>query len=438
MQTSLNINLKKLRLTALLLLSPLCFFAQQLTGLWTGILSNDSSTIRKDQSYEIVLTEYRGKVYGYTRSEFIVNDTLYYIVKRVKGIIAGDVCEVKDDEVVSYNFRGRLDKGVKLVNTFRLNKEDSSWHLDGKWKTNATKNYYSITGKTELKIEKDLAKSKLFPHLEELRLADNVAFYKEQKTLDEKNKKGVVIKKIAPTLPINKPTPETETVKKEPPRVKIAVEPPPTSPALNNTNNKPPAVMIITETANQPEKKLNTPAVILNQPKAEINRPEVTVKKEPQTVKEVVITPAIAIVPEPKPATSKSSDKKNITIISPGAAALVSERIPVFADPLIFKSDSLQLALYDNGEIDGDTVSILLNGEIILANQGLKASAIRKTIYLTPILDSLVLVLYAENLGKYPPNTGLLVVRDGEDVYNVRFSADLQKNAAIMFRRKKQ
>src|ERR1700676_4993655 len=92
-----NINLKSFRLLGLLLLSPLTFFAQQLTGLWVGTFSNDSNTIRKDQSFEIALTEYRGKVYGYSRSEFIVNDTLYYIVKRVKGIINGDVCEVKDD-----------------------------------------------------------------------------------------------------------------------------------------------------------------------------------------------------------------------------------------------------------------------------------------------------------------------------------------------------
>ena len=49
---------------------------------------------------------------------------------------------------------------------------------------------------------------------------------------------------------------------------------------------------------------------------------------------------------------------------------------------VIFKSDSLELALYDNGEVDGDTVSVLLNGEIILAKQGLKASAIKKTIYI--------------------------------------------------------
>ena len=52
--------------------------------------------------------------------------------------------------------------------------------------------------------------------------------------------------------------------------------------------------------------------------------------------------------------------------------------------------------------------------------------------------DSLVLVMYAENLGSIPPNTGLLVVRDGEAVYDVRFRADLQSNAAIILRRRRR
>lgn len=103
-----------------------------------------------------------------------------------------------------------------------------------------------------------------------------------------------------------------------------------------------------------------------------------------------------------------------------------------------FRSDSLSLALYDNGEIDGDTVSVLLNDEIILARQGLKASAIKKTIQIPADKDEVRLVLYAENLGRYPPNTGLLVVHDGDDVYQLRFTADLQQNAVIVFKRKQK
>ena len=87
-------------------------------------------------------------------------------------------------------FQEQLDKKVKVTSTFRKDKNDSNWHLDGKWKTNVTKKYYSVTGKVDLEQEKDLTASKIFPHLEELKLADEVVFYKERK-------EGTPIVKIA-------------------------------------------------------------------------------------------------------------------------------------------------------------------------------------------------------------------------------------------------
>ena len=182
--------MKPLKLLVFLLVIPLVFHAQKtLTGLWTGTLSNDSSTVRKNQTFEIALTEYRGKVYGYSRMNFFVNDTLYYIVKRVKGNVEDDVCEVKDDEIITHNFPRNPDKGVKLISTFRRSLQDSIWRLDGDWKTTESKRhrYYSISGKISLKSEADITKSKIFPHLEELNLADDVAFYKESKKTNQES-----------------------------------------------------------------------------------------------------------------------------------------------------------------------------------------------------------------------------------------------------------
>ena len=102
--------MKKLRTLFLILFFPCLGFAQSLNGIYTGVLSNDSTTIRKDQSFEMALTEYNGKVYGYAYSTFIINDTLYYIVKRVKGKIEGNICEVEDDEVISHNFPQKPEK----------------------------------------------------------------------------------------------------------------------------------------------------------------------------------------------------------------------------------------------------------------------------------------------------------------------------------------
>jgi len=139
---------------------------------------------------------------GYSRSTFIVNDTLYYIVKRVKGTINGDVCEVKDDHVVSHNFPRKPDKGVKVISTFRRNKQDSSWYLEGDWKTTQTKKYYTVSGKVDLKEEKDLTTSKLFPHLEELGLDKEMPQFAATKKTEaapvKEKRKEDIAKTVAP------------------------------------------------------------------------------------------------------------------------------------------------------------------------------------------------------------------------------------------------
>jgi hypothetical protein len=540
---------KRCKLILLFLLFPFFFYAQSLTGLWVGTLGNDSTTVRKDQSFEIALTEYKGKVYGYSRSEFIVDDVLYFIVKRVKGTIEGDVCEVTDDEIISYNFPKQLDKKVKVTSTFRRDKSDSAWHLDGKWKTNVTKKYYSVTGKVDLEQEKDLTASKIFPHLEELKLADEVVFYKERKegtpivkiakpekvqpefvTKTEKlaaekdvaiSTTNTIIQRAEPnTIPV-KPsftnakgetaavanqTPVTDTKEivktetevpketivetktitdkknnevvavsiknntvaenKHPVKETVAATQKPvvknqpdiaaTKPSVNKTDvasvplkkkvevktepvtkttpkqdvvvNKPAQTTTIKQTevvAKKPETKTITTPTTATSTKPEVVKADAVVKLTAVEKKEPVATP---IIPEIK--------KPEVDIMF--KAASISGRKSEFSQVVNFKSDSLQISLYDNGEIDGDTVSVFMNGEVLLSQQGLKASAIKKTIYLTPGQnDEFNLVMFAESLGKYPPNTGLLVIRDGNDVYNLRFSSDFQKNAGIVFKRKK-
>lgn len=365
--------MKTFRYLLLLLLLPAASQAQHsLTGLWSGTLSNDSSTIRKDQSFELALTEYKGKVYGYTRTAFIVRDTLFYTVKRVKGTINDGVCEVKDDEVISTNFPGRQDKGVRVSYTFRQRQEDTTWHLDGDWKTNKTKTYYSISGGVELRSEKNWDNSKLFPHLQELNKLNDVAFFNEAK-----DRESAIAKNNSQNT--QAPAAKTETSSSKP---VVKKEDP-----------------IVAKTTKKEDKKSQT-AVVSTTP--------------PPVVKNIT-TPLAPSQP----------------------AALVKERTNNAPKIVTFKSDSLVLALYDNGEVDGDTVSVLLNGEVVIAKQMLKASAFKKTIYLPAGQEESVLLLYAENLGRFPPNTGLLVIHDGEETYQLHFSADLQNNASVIFRRQK-
>jgi hypothetical protein len=105
---------------------------------------------------------------------------------------------------------------------------------------------------------------------------------------------------------------------------------------------------------------------------------------------------------------------------------------------IIFNADSLMLSIVDNGTVDGDTVSLVLNGKIIVEKLGLTSQSFRITIPANIKQgDSLQLVMYAENLGSIPPNTGLLIINDGNNRHEIRFESDLQKSSAIILRRNK-
>ena len=107
-------------------------------------------------------------------------------------------------------------------------------------------------------------------------------------------------------------------------------------------------------------------------------------------------------------------------------------------DEIFFTSDSLLLSFYDNGTVDGDTISMILNGRVIAEKIKLTTNAYRITIP-TRINqnDSLMLVMHAESLGLIPPNTGLLIIQDGETRHEIRFEGDLQRSSAVLLRKKR-
>ena len=118
-------------------------------------------------------------------------------------------------------------------------------------------------------------------------------------------------------------------------------------------------------------------------------------------------------------------------------AAEVALRKTEFIRTIDFKSDSLTLILFDNGIVDGDTVSVVLNDEVVIPKLGLTEQYYRKVIKIPPGSgDSLRLIVYAENLGTIPPNSGMLIIEDGSDRYEVFFEGDLKKSPAVILRRK--
>jgi hypothetical protein len=114
-----------------------------------------------------------------------------------------------------------------------------------------------------------------------------------------------------------------------------------------------------------------------------------------------------------------------------------TKRKPVVNRVLEVESDSLRLSFYDNGEIDGDSISVFVNKNITLTHQGLSARAFNLFLKLDSTKDINEISMFAENLGRIPPNTALMVLTDGKNRYEVFMSSSLSENATIQVKRKK-
>jgi hypothetical protein len=116
--------------------------------------------------------------------------------------------------------------------------------------------------------------------------------------------------------------------------------------------------------------------------------------------------------------------------------AQFTRRKIIYTKELEIGSDSIRISLYDNGEIDGDTVTVFLNGKPVLSHQELTARALNIYLTLDNSKDVNEVSLFAENLGKIPPNTALMVVTDGISRFEVFLSSSYTQNATVRIKKR--
>ncbi|MBU3713931.1 MAG: hypothetical protein FGM46_03185 [Ferruginibacter sp.] len=93
----------------------------------------------------------------------------------------------------------------------------------------------------------------------------------------------------------------------------------------------------------------------------------------------------------------------------------------------------IELSLYDNGSIDGDTITIFYNGKIIKNKQVLSGEPIKVKLKLDENIKMHEITLFADNLGSIPPNTALIIVNAGSERYELKSRASLDENAVLRF-----
>ena len=100
------------------------------------------------------------------------------------------------------------------------------------------------------------------------------------------------------------------------------------------------------------------------------------------------------------------------------------------------KQSNFKVDLYDDGDVDGDIVSVYFNGKIILNNKKLTEKALTLNLTADPNRTENELLIYADNEGDIAPNTALMIVTEGAERTEVRISSDEKKNGVIIFTKK--
>ena len=147
------------------------------------------------------------------------------------------------------------------------------------------------------------------------------------------------------------------------------------------------------------------------EPKPDIAFPKLKTEPIPEPVSKSKLSNETAIIKHPKLTTRRADIVKTIGIENP----------------------TFRLDFYDNGEIDGDSISVFFNGKVVLSNQMLTDKPISLTLSLDPDVKENVVTMYAENLGTIPPNTAVMIVTDGAHRYEVRMESDLKKSGSVIF-----
>jgi|GEM_PF-1863319 len=97
------------------------------------------------------------------------------------------------------------------------------------------------------------------------------------------------------------------------------------------------------------------------------------------------------------------------------------------------KNASIDIEVWDNGQQDGDTISVYFNNELVIDKQLVTKQ--KRTLTLNLNEGDNKLVLIAENLGTIPPNTAAFKIRDGRKVRMVVLNSDFGTSEAVILRR---
>lgn len=353
--------------------SNLSSFAQNLTGIWRGTFITENYDTYK---FEIQIKQSGNGVSGVSYSYL---NTVFYGKATLTGSYAkaGKTAIIREIRTTELKMAGGSSACIMKC-VLEYSKSGREEFLEGTYTSVHEKNSYGA------KKGDDCGSGKVT-----LRKVTESDFYVEP----------FLRKSVTPRPPVVKNKPVTK-----PPVTKPPVTNPPV--VKNNTTTKPPVTKPPVTKPPVTKPPVTNPPVVKNRPAIDS-----AIKKENPVVKQNV-----AAIPTPN---------------------VLKTRTNELVKTLVVNDENVTVKLYDNGEIDDDTISVYMDKRLVLASKRLTAAPLTVKLKMDEDNPEHELVMVAENLGRIPPNTSLMIVESGEQRFEVRITSTEQKNAMVRFRYEK-
>ncbi len=153
-----------------------------------------------------------------------------------------------------------------------------------------------------------------------------------------------------------------------------------------------------------------------------------------------VVNKKVEVIPFAKPEASTiapAPGKSELTTIKPQIKPLppkptiMLRRTNELIKTFYTEAKTIKIELYDNGEIDGDTISVYHNNVLIVSKQRLTDKPITINIKIDENDPHHEFVMVADNLGSIPPNTALMILTAGDQRFETHVTSNEKKNAVV-------
>jgi hypothetical protein len=371
-------------------------------GKWKGFFSPNNNPIGKVYSYEMDITQ--GPQGQLTISTYTKLSSDFSAHAYATGSLD------KTTQLVHIEEQGFLDLSIQenytpcLMNNFLMYKNIRGHEIIEGTYTSYNKKTSKDCGGGKIYLEKDVPIQKLIA-------SEKAAKQKIEKEKAAEKNKVIPSKTITETKTVNTVLPPAKT-------------------NLQKTNT-----VANTNTNNSSKPNNNNKLAVVN------NKVASNTKSSPENINTAIQNVQInsiqdepvmeeAILNEPEDIETEIRIKQgNGFQTVPWALVARENRL---AKKITTSSKQFSIDLYDNGTIDNDTIIVYDNKKLLISKKRLSYKAIHLEFTLSEVINEHEIIIVAHNMGTVPPNTALLVLKDGDRRQELFITSTNKMNAKII------